>query len=115
MEKLAHFLDAAMSIYIFTYGNFISHCFSICFPSSRNLVSSFDNRYSSPLILQFWDLSLLKHAFTRTSLMVQGLRLCGSDARSVGLISSQETKISQTTRCSQKKKKKMVLLISVEF
>ena len=41
-----------------------------------------------------------------TSLVVQWLRLCVSNARGVGLIPGQGTKIPHAIQCGQKKKKK---------
>ena len=52
-----------------------------------------------------------------TSLVVQGLRLCASSARGVGLISDQATKTPHSTACAQnslkmKNKNKKQLLSS---
>ena len=56
--------------------------------------------------------------FIGISLVIQWLRLCTSNAGDVGSIPGQETKVPHATkkiRCSQKKKKVIIMLIISEF
>ena len=54
----------------------------------------------------------IQEGLAGTSLVVQWLRLCASNAGVVGLIPGQGTKIPDAALCGQKKKKRGLLLTS---